>query len=84
METLRRLSLSTPWLDRLLAAGRSEGALGGKLSGAGAGGAFFLVVRDTGIAAAVAARLMSEARQAGIPLVSEARVLAAGGPGNRT
>ena len=79
MENLRRLGLSTPWLDRLLAAGRSEGALGGKLSGAGGGGAFFLVVKDPEIAGAVAARLMGEARQAGIPLVSEARVLAAGG-----
>jgi mevalonate kinase len=79
MENLRRLSLSTPWLDRLLAAGRSEGALGGKLSGAGGGGAFFLVVRDPEIAGAVAARLMAEARQAGIPLVSDARILAAGG-----
>jgi mevalonate kinase len=83
MENLRRLSLSTPWLDRLLAAGRSEGALGGKLSGAGGGGAFFLVVRNAEIAGAVAARLMAEARQAGIPLVSKARILAAGGPGDR-
>jgi mevalonate kinase len=83
MENLRRLSLSTPWLDRLLAAGRSEGALGGKLSGAGGGGAFFLVVRDPEIAGAVAARLMAEARQAGIPLVSDARILAAGGLNRR-
>ena len=79
MDNLRRLSLSTPWLDRLLDAGRSEGALGGKLSGAGGGGAFFLVVRDAEAASAVAARLTAEARQAGIPLVSEARILAAGG-----
>ncbi|WP_018525812.1 mevalonate kinase [Alkalispirochaeta alkalica] len=42
-EALRSLDLSTPELDHLLREGRRAGALGGKLSGAGGGGAFFLV-----------------------------------------
>lgn len=40
---LRDLGLSTPELDQVLSRGEKEGALGGKLSGAGGGGAFFLV-----------------------------------------
>ena len=79
METLRRLGLSTPGLDRLLAAGCAEGALGGKLSGAGGGGAFFLVARDAGSAAAIAGRIRREAEAAGIPLSSQARSMTAGG-----
>jgi len=43
---LRSLELSTPLLDELLAEGERAGALGGKLSGAGGGGAFFLVSPD--------------------------------------
>lgn len=42
-EILRELELSTPTLDNLLSGGREAGALGGKLSGAGGGGAFYLV-----------------------------------------
>jgi mevalonate kinase len=45
-ERLAALELSTPELDELLAAGRRAGALGGKLSGAGGGGAFFMVFAD--------------------------------------
>ncbi len=40
---LRSLGLSTIELEECLAAGRRAGALGGKLSGAGGGGAWFLV-----------------------------------------
>jgi mevalonate kinase len=46
METLRSLGLSDPSLDRLLDEGKQFGALGGKLSGAGGGGAFFLICAD--------------------------------------
>jgi mevalonate kinase len=79
METLRRLGLSTPGLDRLLAAGCAEGALGGKLSGAGGGGAFFLVARDAGSAEGIAERVRSQARSGGIPLASKPRHIVAGG-----
>lgn len=43
---LSALGLSTEELDDVLAAGAEAGALGGKLSGAGGGGAFFLVFDD--------------------------------------
>jgi len=46
-EQLHFLDLSTPELERHLVEGRKCGALGGKLSGAGGGGAFFLVCRDS-------------------------------------
>ena len=42
-QRLAELELSTPELDALLERGRSAGALGGKLSGAGGGGAFYLI-----------------------------------------
>jgi mevalonate kinase len=76
MESLRRLGLGTPWLERLIVAGRSAGALGGKLSGAGGGGAFFLVARDEQGARAIAARLLHDAEVEGIPLASPPRVVA--------
>lgn len=50
---LARLSLSTPDLDRLLARGVAAGAAGGKLSGAGGGGAFFLLCADAQTATGV-------------------------------
>lgn len=46
-EALRRLDLETPTLTAVLEAGLGRpGALAGKLSGAGGGGAFLLVFRD--------------------------------------
>lgn len=42
-EELRALGLSSEELEAALNAGRRQGALGGKLSGAGGGGAFYLV-----------------------------------------
>ncbi len=42
--TLKNLGLSTPAMDLVLENASKAGALGGKLSGAGAGGAFWLVV----------------------------------------
>ncbi|MBN1648833.1 MAG: hypothetical protein JW874_12435 [Spirochaetales bacterium] len=41
---LVRLGLSTPELDAVIAAGNEAGACGGKLSGAGGGGAFWFAV----------------------------------------
>jgi mevalonate kinase len=83
MERLRGLGLSSPWLDRLLKAGKRAGALGGKLSGAGGGGAFFLVARDGESAHLVAASLEEEAARAGISLAAPVRVREAGGWGGR-
>ena len=42
-ERLRELGVSTPLMDEVITTGRAAGALGGKLSGAGGGGAFYLV-----------------------------------------
>jgi mevalonate kinase len=75
METLGLLGLGTPWLEELLSAGRVAGALGGKLSGAGGGGAFFLVARDEASARVIASRVAAHAEAAGIPLVSAPRVV---------
>lgn len=52
---LATLGLSTPELDDALAAARRAGASGAKLSGAGGGGAFYAVCRDTTGADAVLA-----------------------------
>jgi len=52
-ELLASLGLSTPALDRAIAAGLRHGGLAGKLSGAGGGGAFFVLfetVADAGAA----------------------------------
>jgi mevalonate kinase len=78
MEHLRRLGLGNPAQDRLLEAGVRAGALGGKLSGAGAGGAFFLIASDRDSARAVAQRLRDEAGSAGIVLSAPARAVYAG------
>lgn len=75
MDRLRRLGLSSSWLDRLLEAGKRAGALGGKLSGAGGGGAYFLVTRDAESAGRVAASLGEEASRAGISLAAPVRAL---------
>lgn len=47
--------------EHLLRAGRTAGACGGKLSGAGGGGAFFLVCDDTATAARVLAAIRDRA-----------------------
>jgi mevalonate kinase len=66
-KTLRALDLSTPELDRLLEEGRAKGALGGKLSGAGGGGAFFLICADPLTAGGVAAALQQLSRSWKLP-----------------
>ncbi|MDE0445476.1 MAG: hypothetical protein OXH96_02310 [Spirochaetaceae bacterium] len=54
---LTELGLGDPAQERLLDAGRTTGASGGKLSGAGGGGACFLVCRDARTAARVLAAI---------------------------
>jgi mevalonate kinase len=65
-ERLAELELSTPELDALLEAGRRAGAVGGKLSGAGGGGAFYLLF-DEPQAARSAAGLLRAAFESGMP-----------------
>jgi mevalonate kinase len=48
------IGVSVPEIDRLLAVGRAAGACGGKLSGAGGGGAFYLPCATAGVAQRVA------------------------------
>ncbi len=79
MERLRGLGLSSEWLDRLLEAGKRAGALGGKLSGAGGGGAFFLVTGDAESARLVSVSVEEAAARAGISLAAPVRVREAGG-----
>jgi mevalonate kinase len=74
---LRDLGLSTPALELLLEEGRRAGALGGKLSGAGGGGAFFLLVPDPMTARLVCSRLAATAAGQGIPLAAPLRCLPA-------
>ena len=54
---LKKLGLSSPELDQVLARGIECGALGGKLSGAGGGGAYYLVCADILSAEQVLSRL---------------------------
>jgi mevalonate kinase len=75
MDQLRALRLSTTELDTLLQAARAAGSLGGKLSGAGGGGAFFAIASDREAAALIASRLQAAAVEAGITLTSGPRVL---------
>ena len=58
---LASLGLADPAQDRLLHAGRRAGACGGKLSGAGGGGACFLVCSDAATAARVLAAVQGQA-----------------------
>jgi mevalonate kinase len=67
MGLLSRLGLSTPALDALVADGMSAGALGGKLSGGGGGGAFWLACPDADTAAAVQESVVSGARRLRLP-----------------
>lgn len=75
MDQLRMLGLSDPSQDRMLEAGSRAGALGGKLSGAGAGGAFFLVFPDAARARRALHALRETAAQRGIRLVAPLRVM---------
>jgi mevalonate kinase len=78
MTTLCSLGLSLPALDLLLDKGRTSGALGGKLSGAGGGGAFFLVCADERTAVEVARSVEWAGRFKSISFAVAPRVLCAG------
>ena len=78
MAGLRELGLSSRELDFLLEEGRHAGALGGKLSGAGGGGAFFLVVPDGETARETSARISRAALEAGIGFALAPRIVEAG------
>jgi mevalonate kinase len=67
--------LSTAELDGLLQQGKASGALGGKLSGAGGGGAFFLICPRADSAPRIASRLRAAARRAGLPTADTIRAL---------
>lgn len=56
-ELLSGLGLGHPDVDAAIETGRGAGALGGKISGAGGGGAFFLLCRDVASARRVAQAL---------------------------
>ena len=65
---LGRLGVTTELLDRILNSGIEFGAMGGKLSGAGGGGAFFLIVRDPESALETAFRLARWAVDRNLPV----------------
>lgn len=65
---LSRLDLTTPLLDEMIDAGMASGASGGKLSGAGGGGAFFLVFGDEVSAERGANALRARAKAADIEM----------------
>jgi mevalonate kinase len=67
-EALRGLGLGGAGVDRLIRAGLELGALGGKQSGAGAGGAFFLLYPSASSARASARELGELASREGIEL----------------
>jgi mevalonate kinase len=75
-ENLSRLGLNTPELERLLQEGLARGALGGKLSGAGGGGAFFLIYPDRRSALSAASELRKLSREAGLPTAETIHALA--------
>ncbi|MGD9939842.1 MAG: mevalonate kinase [Clostridia bacterium] len=67
MSILRNLDLSTPAMNAILAAGLAAGATGGKLSGGGAGGAFWLACPAGHDALQVQTAVMAEAQRLGLP-----------------
>ena len=68
---LSGLGLADPRQDRLLQAGRAAGACGGKLSGAGCGGACYLVCRDAVSARRVLKAIRNQATVAGYVVAAE-------------
>ena len=79
---LAELGLGDPAQDRLLQAGRSAGASGGKLSGAGGGGACFLVCCDAATAARVLSAVGEQAAVSAHIVVAD-RVTRQQAPGSR-
>ena len=66
---LRELGVSSEDLEELIQAGMEAGAEGGKLSGAGGGGAFFLLARGQDKALEVAETVRVRALKMGLPTV---------------
>ncbi|MFO8041767.1 MAG: hypothetical protein R6U25_01085, partial [Alkalispirochaeta sp.] len=66
---LSRLGVSSVALERILTVGTTAGALGGKLSGAGDGGAFYLVCANNDVAQAVHAAVTGELPPGGVAFV---------------
>jgi mevalonate kinase len=75
MEVLKSIGLGNPSMERLIAAGKSAGARGGKLSGAGGGGAFYLVADSRRAAGSISGALRAAATGAGITLAAPVRML---------
>ena len=75
MAQLRALGLGDVTQDLLIEEGLRKGAIGGKLSGAGAGGAFYLVLPDQGTARRCLRRLRRFAAANHITLASPLRLL---------
>lgn len=67
MEVLGTLGLSTPAMDTILEAGLAAGATGGKLSGGGAGGAFWLACPGENDAIRIQTAVIEEARRLELP-----------------
>jgi mevalonate kinase len=63
---LESLGLVTPGVAALLAAGEAQGALGGKMSGAGGGGAFWLLYEGRVEAEAGKSALQAQAERQGL------------------
>ena len=59
-ELLRQIGVSTPRLDRLVAAARKAGALGAKLTGAGGGGCIIALCADKKARSSIARELQTE------------------------
>lgn len=66
---LSSLGVSSATLEHILTVGATAGALGGKLSGAGDGGAFYLVCADRDAARAVLAAVTGELPPGGVAFV---------------
>lgn len=78
---LNDLGLGSPDMDFLLNQGYKAGALGGKMSGAGRGGAFFLFMPDRESALEAACRLRHAAKQRGLSTFRTIRaVMSQGSP----
>ncbi|MDF1569344.1 MAG: hypothetical protein RQ801_03825 [Spirochaetaceae bacterium] len=79
-DILRTLGLSVPSLEEILGMSVDYGALGGKLSGGGLGGAFFLCFPDKSTRDSVLGKLNREIRSKNIRLVVPLTPLSLGRP----
>jgi mevalonate kinase len=75
MDVLQGIGLGHSAMEQLIDAGRRAGAHGGKLSGAGAGGAFYLVAGTLPVARKIARAVRVAATGPGITLAAPVRML---------